>query len=211
MVWGMGRVLPWVPGTGRSKRICNHQRSSNSVRGQSIHTQGGRGRRRLPGGCGGARRRSPPLAQAVPLVLLPFRLSLLLIEHRCRSLELRLHPSARISFPSALKSGAFDWIRDWLRSPLLICGAAAPSSEAVAPRGLSRGPGRMRSCLRPKSHERKTRRDLRPWGCSRGQRRESQPSCNRPGIDGTMLEEETTQRRQGEEALRRGAAAPCLL
>ena len=115
----------------------------------------------------GARRRSPPLAQAVPVVLLPFRLSLL-IEHRCRSLELRLHPSARISFPSALKSGAFDWIRDWLRSPLLICGAAAPSSEAVAPRGLSRGPGRMRSSLRPKSHERKTRRDLRPWGCSRG-------------------------------------------
>ena len=33
-----------------------------------------------------ARRRSPPLAQAVPLVLLPFRLSLL-IEHRFRSLE----------------------------------------------------------------------------------------------------------------------------
>ena len=55
------------------------------------------------GGGGGARRRSPPLAQAVPLVLLPFRLSLL-TEHPFRSLELRLHPSARLSFPQRQKA-----------------------------------------------------------------------------------------------------------
>ena len=66
MVWGIGRVLPWVPGTGRSKRIRNHQRSSSSARGQSIHTQGGRGRGRLPGGCGGLVEDRLPLYKQSP-------------------------------------------------------------------------------------------------------------------------------------------------
>ena len=66
MVRGIGRVLPWVPGTERSKRIRNHQRSSSSVRGQSIHTQGGRGRRRLPGGCGGLVEDRLPLHKQSP-------------------------------------------------------------------------------------------------------------------------------------------------
>ena len=76
-----------------------------------------------------ARRRSPPLAQAVPLVLLPFRLSLL-IEHRFRSLELRLHPSARLSFPQrqeAVPSIGFG------TGSVVLCSSAETSPPVLRP------------------------------------------------------------------------------
>ena len=64
------------------------------------------------GGCGGlVEGRFYKLSPRAPPLPLP-PLSLLLLEQRCHSLEPRLHPSPRPSFPSAPNSGAFDQTGD---------------------------------------------------------------------------------------------------
>ena len=84
---------------------------------------------------------------------------------------------------SAENSGAFDWIWDRLRRPLL---SPRAQFRGRRPHGLSLGPGRMRR-LRPISHGRGPRRDLWPSGCSPHSDIKACPCMRTSGLPGRLV------------------------